>query len=148
MSSDPFTLDMFGNTALCSGLGLGITAFESFAPEAAVEPANDNDPDPTPPAPAPPQATVPSRAKRLRANFYLQGDRGLASSWKDRARANVAAILVADGIAKQDRPATPKEQARLIKFTGFGASDLANGIFRRSGRRRVSQRLGGARRQS
>jgi N12 class adenine-specific DNA methylase/adenine-specific DNA methylase len=133
MSSDPFTLDMFGNTALCSGLGLGITAFESFAPEAAVEPANDNDPDPTPPAPAPPQATVPSRAKRLRANFYLQGDRGLASSWKDRARANVAAILVADGIAKQDRPATPKEQAQLIRFTGFGAGELANGMFRRSG---------------
>ncbi len=24
---DPFTLDLFGNTALSSGLGLGITAF-------------------------------------------------------------------------------------------------------------------------
>ncbi|NKK81244.1 lactate dehydrogenase, partial [Rhizobium leguminosarum bv. viciae] len=141
MSNDPFTLDMFGNTALTSGLGLGVTAFGSFAPEAAVEPANDDDPDPTPPAPAPasapPRAAVPSRPPsrpgRLRANFYLEGDRGLPSSWKDRARANVAAILVANNISKQDRPATSKEQAQLIRFTGFGAGELANGMFRRPG---------------
>ncbi|MDP9762507.1 MULTISPECIES: DEAD/DEAH box helicase family protein [Agrobacterium] len=141
MSNDPFALDMFGNTALTSGLGLGVTAFGSFAPEAAVEPANDDDPDPTPPAPAPasapPRAAVPSRPPsrpgRLRANFYLEGDRGLPSSWKDRARANVAAILVANNISKQDRPATSKEQAQLIRFTGFGAGELANGMFRRPG---------------
>ncbi|QCM08690.1 lactate dehydrogenase (plasmid) [Agrobacterium tumefaciens] len=139
MSNDPFTLDMFGNTALTSGLGLGVTAFGSFAPEAAVEPANDDDPDPTPPAPAsaPPRAAVPSRPPsrpgRLRANFYLEADRGLPSSWKDRARANVAAILVANNISKQDRPATLKEQAQLIRFTGFGAGELANGMFRRPG---------------
>ena len=141
MSNDPFTLDMFGNTALTSGLGLGVTAFGSFAPEAVVEPANDDDPDPTPPAPAPasapPRAAVPSRPPsrpgRLRANFYLEGDRGLPSSWKDRARANVAAILVANNISKQDRPATSKEQAQLIRFTGFGAGELANGMFRRPG---------------
>ncbi len=63
MSNDPFTLDMFGNTALSSGLGLGVTAFGSLAPEASVEPANDDDPDPTPP-PAPASAlpkAVPSR---------------------------------------------------------------------------------------
>ncbi|WP_420359965.1 hypothetical protein [Agrobacterium vitis] len=47
MSNDPFTLDMFGNTALSSGLGLGITAFGSFS-----APANDDEPEPTPPAPA------------------------------------------------------------------------------------------------
>lgn len=137
MSNDPFTLDMFGNTALSSGLGLGVTAFGSFSPEAA----NDDDPDPTPPASGPASAPPreaspsrpPSRPGRLRANFYLEGDRGLPSSWKDRARANVAAILVADGIAKQDRPATPKEQAQLIRFTGFGAGELANGMFRRPG---------------
>ncbi|NRP90512.1 Modification methylase TaqI [Ensifer adhaerens] len=133
MSNDPFTLDMFGNTALSSGLGLGVTAFGDFSPAAA----NDDDPDPTPPAPAPasapPRAAVPSRPTRLRANFYLEGDRGLPSSWKDRARANVAAILVANNISKQDRPATPKEQAQLIYFTGFGAGELANGMFRRPG---------------
>ncbi|MGV2113750.1 DEAD/DEAH box helicase family protein [Agrobacterium salinitolerans] len=131
MSNDPFTLDMFGNTALASGFGLGVTAFGDFSPAAA----NDDDPDPIPPAPAPAMPVTASSIRRagLRANFYLEGDRGLPSSWKDRARANVAAILVADGIAKQDRPATPKEQAQLIRFTGFGAGELANGMFRRPG---------------
>ncbi|MGO7028542.1 DEAD/DEAH box helicase family protein [Rhizobium johnstonii] len=137
MSNDPFTLDMFGNTALSSGLGLGVTAFGDYSPAAA----NDDDPDPMPPAPAPasapPRAAVPSRPpsrpRRLWANFYLDGSRGLPSSWKDRARANVAAILVANNISKQDRPATPKEQAQLIRFTGFGAGELANGMFRRPG---------------
>lgn len=41
--------------------------------------------------------------------------------------------MVADGIAKLERPATLKEQAQLIRFTGFGASELANGMFRRPG---------------
>ncbi|WP_318765159.1 DEAD/DEAH box helicase family protein [Agrobacterium fabrum] len=131
MSNNPFTLDMFGNTALSSGLGLGVTAFGSFSPDAA----NDDDPDPTPPAPAPALAIAAAAARpaRLRANFYLEGDRGLPSSWKDRARANVAAILIANNISKQDRPATRKEQAQLIRFTGFGAGELANGMFRRPG---------------
>jgi N12 class adenine-specific DNA methylase/adenine-specific DNA methylase len=131
MSNNPFTLDMFGNTALSSGLGLGVTAFGSFSPDAA----NDDDPDPTPPAPAPALAIAAAAARpaRLRANFYLEGDRGLPSSWKDRARANVAAILIANHISKQDRPATRKEQAQLIRFTGFGAGELANGMFRRPG---------------
>lgn len=58
MSNDPFsldpsgTLDMFGKTALSSGLGPA-SRLGGFAPEAAPEPANDDDPDPTPPAPAP-----------------------------------------------------------------------------------------------
>lgn len=131
MSNDPFTLDIFGNTALSSGLGLGVTAFGEFSPAAA----NDDDPEPTPPAPPPamPVASTPIRRTGLRANFYLEGDRGLPSSWKDRARANVAAILVANDISRQDRPATPKEQAELIRFTGFGAGELANGVFRRPG---------------
>ena len=131
MSNDPFTLDMFGNTALSSGLGLGVTAFGAFSPAAA----NDDDPEPTPPAspPAMPVAATPIRRTGLRANFYLEGDRGLPSSWKDRARANVAAILVANNVSKQDRPATSKEQAQLIRFTGFGAGELANGMFRRPG---------------
>ncbi len=132
MSNDPFTLDIFGNTALSSGLGLGVTAFGEFSPAAA----NDDDPEPTPPAPPPamPVASTPIRRTGLRANFYLEGDRGLPSSWKDRARANVAAILVANNVSKQDRPATSKEQAQLIRFTGFGAGELANGMFRRPGK--------------
>ncbi len=131
MSNDPFTFDMFGSSALSSGLGLGVTAFGGFEPMAA----NDDEPDPTPPplAPALPVAVTPAGRSGRRQNFYLDGDRGLGASWKDRARANVAAILVAEGIAKQERPATPKEQTQLIRFTGFGASELANGMFRRPG---------------
>ncbi len=132
MSNDAFTLDMFGSSALSSGLGLGVTAFGGI--DLA---ANDDNPDPTPSTPAPaaasPVAARPPVRNGLRQNYYLQGDRGLGSSWKDRARANVAAILVADSIAKQERPATFKEQAQLIRFTGFGASELANGMFRRPG---------------
>lgn len=132
MSSDSFSLDMFGNTALSTTLDLGITGFAGTAPDAA----NDDEPDPTPPAPAPALVAPTNSHPRPggeRSNFYLDGDRGLAASWPDRAHANVAAILIADTIEKQDQSATPNDQAQLIRFTGFGASELANGMFRRPG---------------
>nr|WP_172690958.1 lactate dehydrogenase [Agrobacterium radiobacter]ASK49310.1 transposase [Agrobacterium radiobacter] len=131
MSHDEhFTIDLFGSTALSSGLGLGVTAFGSnFEP--------DDDPDPTTPAPALPIASVvrpSSRQCRARGlNFNLADDRGLARSWKDRARDNIAAIRLAAEIEASERPATREEQETLIRFTGFGASDLANGVFRRPG---------------
>lgn len=132
MSNDLFTLDMFGTSALSSGLGLGVTAFGGFA-------ANDDEPDPAPPAPAgalplPAARTPATRKQGQRANFYLDaGDRGLAPTWKERARINVAAILTANELEKHDLPATRDMQAKLIRFTGFGASELANGMFRRPG---------------
>jgi len=142
MSNDPFsldpsgTLDMFGNAALSSGLGLGVTAFGGFAYEAA----NDDDPDPTPPAAAPAVPIAPPRRSAPRrqgdrANFYLDDgeDRGLAASWKERARLSVAAILIANEIERNNVPVTREHQKRLIRFTGFGASELANGMFRRRG---------------
>lgn len=66
-------------------------------------------------------------------SFFLEGDRGLAKGWKQRARDNLAAIRLAAKIEAEDRPATTEEQARLVRFTGFGASDLANAVFRRPG---------------
>ncbi|MBY5717045.1 DEAD/DEAH box helicase family protein [Rhizobium leguminosarum] len=132
MSTDPFTLDISGSSALSLGLGLGVTAFGGFA-------ANDDDPDPPPLSPTPalhlPAAKRPApRRQGTCANFYLEdGDRGLAIDWKQRAKANLAAILTANEIEKQDRPAIRDEQAKLIRFTGFGASELANGMFRRPG---------------
>ena len=75
---DPFTIDLFGNTALSSGLGLGVTAFAGVA--ADNDP--DDDPDPTPGAPAQP-AFVPARwvarQREQGANFVLDSERGLAS---------------------------------------------------------------------
>ncbi|CAN7702158.1 N-6 DNA methylase (plasmid) [Aminobacter sp. NyZ550] len=133
-NDDPFTLDLFGNTALSSGLGLGVTAFGGdFA-------ANDVDDDPLPTAPAPamPVPKTTSTSQRAApsvagANFHLSGSRDLARGWKQRARDSLAAIRLAAEIEAEDRPATPEEQARLIRFTGFGASDLANGVLRRPG---------------
>jgi hypothetical protein len=80
MSNDLFTFDMFGSSALSSGLGLGVTAFGGFSPHAA----NDDDPDPIPPAPAPalPVAATPGRRAGLRPNFYFDGDRELGATWK------------------------------------------------------------------
>ncbi|MBY2939543.1 DEAD/DEAH box helicase family protein [Rhizobium laguerreae] len=133
MSHDPFTLDISGSSALSSGFGLGVTAFGGFA-------ANDDDPDPPPPSPTPalPLPAMKRPATRRhgeRTNFYLNDgdDRGLAATWKERAKANLAAILTATEIEKQDRPATRDEQASLTRFIGFGASELANGMFRRPG---------------
>ncbi|RWM43666.1 N-6 DNA methylase [Mesorhizobium sp.] len=136
-NEDPFTLDLFGNTALSSGLGLGVTAFGSdFGAEDPV----DQRPSP-PAAPVPHAKPVPQLAGHGRVNtapargqsFFLEGDRGLAKGWKQRARDNLAAIRLAAEIEAEDRPATTEEQARLIRFTGFGASDLANAVFRRPG---------------
>lgn len=127
---DPFTIDLFGNTALSSGLGLGVTAFAGdFDP--------DDDPGPSTPAPAlpvpMPVRPAPSVNGPRGPNFYLPGDRALARGWKERARDNIAAIRLAAEIEAAQRPATREEQEALIRFTGFGASDLANGVFRRPG---------------
>jgi len=131
---DPFTLDLFGNTALSSGLGLGVSAFAGVV---TAEPDDDDDPDPSTPAPATGLAAAPvsvSSARRTRgANFHLAGDRALAKGWKDRARDNIAAIRLAAAIEAEERPATPEEQEQLIRFTGFGASELANAVFGRPG---------------
>lgn len=129
---DPFTLDLFGNTALSSGLGLGVTAF-------AADITGDDDPDDDPPplSPAAP-AAAPARPARSGsrnrgANFHLAGDRGLARGWKQRARDSIVAVRLAAEIEAAERPATRDEQERLIRFTGFGASELANGVFRHPG---------------
>ncbi|OPH81390.1 Eco57I restriction-modification methylase domain-containing protein [Nitrobacter vulgaris] len=131
---DPFTLDLFGNTALSSGLGLGVTA---FAGGCTAESDDDDDSDPSTPAPALPVAAVAhstSSTRRAKGdNFSLAGDRALAKGWKDRARDNIAAIRLAAAIEADDRSATFEEQEELIRFTGFGASELANFVFRRPG---------------
>jgi N12 class adenine-specific DNA methylase/adenine-specific DNA methylase len=129
---DLFTIDLFGNIALSSGLGLGVTAFGS-----SFEPDDDDDPDTSSPTPAMPSSAI-MRARSTSGrthgpNFYLADDRGLALGWKERARDNIAAIRLAAEIETDERPATREEQERLIRFTGFGASDLANGVFRRPG---------------
>ncbi len=127
---DPFTLDLFGNTALTSSLNLGVTA---FAP--AFGDGTDDDPPPATPAPALPAPATPKSKTSMAAkiDFRLEGSRTLSRTWRERARDNIAAIQMAAEIERQNRPARPQEQDKLIRFTGFGASDLANGMFRRPG---------------
>lgn len=132
-NDDPFTLDLFGNTALSSGLDLGVTAFGGdFA-------TDDTDDDPPPLTPAPTIQQMAPRQQRhvvsssKGANFFLSESRGLARGWKARAQDNLDAIRLASEIEIEDRPATAQEQACLIRFTGFGASELANTVFRRPG---------------
>ncbi|WP_108523308.1 class I SAM-dependent methyltransferase [Bradyrhizobium algeriense] len=127
---DPFTLDLFGNTSLSSGLGLGVAAFPP-----AIEPNEPNQAGSlTTPSPAPPLSAVASKlAQSMPQNFQLVGNRGLVKAWRDRAGDNLAAIRLAVEIEAQQRPATREEQAQLIRFNGFGASELANGAFRRPG---------------
>ncbi|WP_454858506.1 DEAD/DEAH box helicase family protein [Rhizobium binxianense] len=136
--NDPFTLSLFGDTALSSSLSFG---FGDLSSPVANDPGDD-DPDPTTPSPSAPALpaprlsrlpAAPTRPKEGGSNFYLEAARGLAKGWKERARHNIEAIRLATELEEAGRPATAKEQARMIRFIGFGASELANQVFRRPG---------------
>ncbi|WP_432444809.1 class I SAM-dependent methyltransferase [Rhizobium leguminosarum] len=123
---DPFTLDLFGNTSRSSGfdiVGSSWTAPIGVGEDASLA------------APAPPEPALRAvkAVSRSKTNYRLKGSRGLKNTWRERARDNIAAILLANEIDRLGLPARPDQQERLIRFTGFGASELANGIFRRPG---------------
>ncbi|QWW72471.1 hypothetical protein [Rhizobium sp. WYJ-E13] len=130
---DPFTLDLFGNTALSSTFDIAgdIAAssvshtrsdYDAHRPAAATVPAG------------PVSAARENRpAQRRKSDLRLTGARRLANTWRACARDNVAAILLAKEIERSGLPARRDQQERLIRFAGFGASELANGMFRRPG---------------
>jgi hypothetical protein len=62
-------------------------------------------------------------------NWWSSSD---CPDWKTRAADNIAAIRLMLEIEEAARNAAPDEQERLALFTSFGASDLANNLFRRS----------------
>ncbi|RIA46437.1 hypothetical protein DFR49_0979 [Hephaestia caeni] len=62
-------------------------------------------------------------------DFSLSAGRTLAPSWKGRAHDNVEAIRLLNLLDREKRQATPAEQEAIARFVGFGASELANGIF-------------------
>ena len=66
-------------------------------------------------------------------NFALTGDRDLARGWVARARDNIAAIQLATELESSGQAPSADEQRRLLRFTGFGATDLAQNCFRRPG---------------
>jgi hypothetical protein len=67
------------------------------------------------------------------SNFHLTGDRNLARGWAARTRDNIAAIILSKGLEQSGRAPTKDEQAQLLRFIGFGASELAQNCFRRPG---------------
>ena len=108
---------LFDSTSLSWGFDLGGAA----GPSRYREIAEDTAP------PEPVKVHVPA------ITFRLSGDRNLAQGWKARAADTIGAIRLARVIEDEARPATAEEQGRLARFTGFGASDLANNFFRRAG---------------
>ncbi|MBP7341370.1 MAG: DEAD/DEAH box helicase family protein [Syntrophaceae bacterium] len=50
-------------------------------------------------------------------------------SWFQTAQNNLDIIELAKKIQTENRPATPTEQALLARYTGFGASEIANRMF-------------------
>ena len=66
-------------------------------------------------------------------NFHLETDRALARGWPARARDNITAITLSKELEVSGRIPTADEQALLLRFVGFGASDLAQNCFRRPG---------------
>jgi len=123
MSLDLFTHGLLGSSAFQDGSALGLAS-----------------PVPSQPAALPASAVKPTAPPAARASqpkpasdFRLAGDRQLATGWKARATDNIAAIRLAGDIQAAERPASPDEQIRLARFTGFGATALANNMFRRPG---------------
>ena len=118
--NDPFTLDLFGSTTLSSGLGLFPVEMAPPTPIDVLE-----EPEPT--------KSRKGNTPPVTQDLVLGADRALASGWRARARDNLAAIRLSAEIAGEGRSATAEEQALLVKFVGFGASELSQNVFRRPG---------------
>ena len=120
-----FTLGLFDSTALSDWSHHTLqAATDSDEPDRAD--ADDTDPH----SDVPVAATDPTARGR---NFYLVADRELARGWPARAHDNIAAICLSKTLEQSGRAPTGDEQARLLRFTGFGATELAQNCFRRPG---------------
>ena len=123
MSSDTsaFTLGLFDSTALP---GWTHHALQILPDPNETDPANDDDDDPLPPSAGP--------AARG-SNYHLAGNRELARGWAARARDNIAAIALSKALEASGDTPTSNQQAQLLRFVGFGATELAQNCFRRPG---------------
>jgi hypothetical protein len=73
----------------------------------------------------------PSHGIPNRGTDYLASPGSLIrqGSWKTAAETNLDIIQLVKQLETEGRLATPEEQKLLVKYTGWGASDLAQGIF-------------------
>jgi hypothetical protein len=130
MNHDQFSLPFLDTTSLGGGFGL-----YDRSPTPKPTPTREDAGLFETPAPNP-TASLPTQNRTLAItahDYRLAGDRRLAEGWKARAEDNLAAIRFMTTIESEARYARPDEQERLARFTGFGASDLADRIFRRAG---------------
>jgi hypothetical protein len=109
-----FTLNLFDSTALGSTIHTPKT--EAFIP------GHDDEDD----AADTPATTI---TRKPGQDFYLDSDRALARGWPARARDNIAAIRLSKELDTTGRTPTPEEQAALLRFVGFGATELAQNAF-------------------
>ena len=107
-----YTLALFDSTALGGSV---------------VPPITDQEPDPGPDDE--PGSITPNAPAKRGTNFMLDGDRPLARGWPARARDNIAAITLSKNLEDEGRAPNQEEQERLIRFIGFGATDLAQNAF-------------------
>ena len=121
------TASLFDNTALSGWCPhtLQAAAKPNEINQADADDTNADEVADTPPPMADPIARG--------SNFHLTGDRDLARGWPARARDNIAAIGLSKVLEQSGRVPTEDEQARLLRFIGFGASELAQNCFRRPG---------------
>ena len=113
-----FTLNLFNSTAL--GWTVDLPSRKTGTGNAP----------PSPPHHEPDETTAPNPARDSRgANFALASERQLARGWPARARDNIDAIRLSKEIDETGRAATRDEQERLLRFIGFGATELAQNCF-------------------
>lgn len=68
--------------------------------------------------------------RRALADYrYQPGELTRDLSWKATAERNVQAVELVKQLADSGKPATPEQRALLARFTGWGASEIANGMF-------------------
>lgn len=77
------------------------------------------------------RAVASDRAnRRALADYrYQPGELTRDRGWKGTAERNIEAVELVKKLEAEGRPATPDERALLARFTGWGASEIANGIF-------------------
>ena len=109
-----FTLGLFDSTAL--GVTVAVPVWEP--PSTSDRDEEDHDDD----------GSVPA-AKHRGHSLYLDFDRALGRSWPARARDNIAAIRLSKDLEASGRAPTVDEQSAMLRFIGFGASELAQNAF-------------------
>ena len=112
-----YTLALFDTTAL--GWTVEIPRPSNPSPEPARPLSDTIDDAPTRPAVRPLRST----------NYVLAGERPLSRGWPARARDNIRAITLSKEIENSGRAPTHDEQGELLRFIGFGATDLAQNCF-------------------